>query len=534
MDFSQKEHLSNMVKAACSMEDISVLKKLLPTAESLVGYRDMSNGGSFLHTLMYSHLEHPVAFLDEVIKEYGLDENIELKKQLFLKRNSRGKYAADFTYVYPYLAPEVKIVFEAARGKDVSQMTDVTDNRSKFEKEKVALYLELKKHIQSFDMGSARDVAFGVSRRYGDASDNSFDAFPKGTPVSDAMYIPDKEGKPALYVLGSIQEEYPEIRLLNYANEKEGIKENISVLRGIKLNSKETFLSQAIDKMDFPEDFYAHFHTLQVFEEDYKRLNNDAGKNAMYQYFTQNRGAVVFETEQQRDFASNSKSNGYGGYVIDRVTKENGKDVGYPIIVLPSGNQFGVQDKYDKNDKSTFANIERKLYHELFHAIDLSGTMCFSEMPIFRYAMMLEECNPKGKFGYIYGIINRHYESESYNLESAAYIMGVANKDVLADSPLLSKVYELGECFAIAKQKGDKRALGCLMTATDRFPDNRLLRIEHMRFMANKEQGAPFEISEDKRQFWESRLIQLMDRTIKKMTNMQNGNMSAKGKDVSR
>ncbi len=533
MNFAQKVHLSNMVSTACSMQDIGLLKKLLPSAESLVEYHDMSNGGGFLHTLMRSNGDRSVDFLNQVIKEYGLGNNKELEKQLFLKRNSSGKYAADFTYIYQFLHPKPKKQFEEFRGRDVSQMTDLTDNRSDFEKEKIALYLKIKKHIQSFKTDKAKDVAFGISDRYIDASDNSFDRFSKGTPVSNPLYLPDKDGKPALYVKGSVVEEYPEIRLLNYADKETGTKEDVCVLRGIKVDSKETFLSQAIDKIDFPEDFGIHFQSLKVFEDDYKNLKNNEGTSATYRYFTQGRGAVVFESKQQ-NIDGNSNSSGYGGYITSEVTKEDGKYVGYPIIVLPSGFTFGVQCKYDKNDKSTFANTERKLYHELFHGIDLNGDTHFSEMPLFKYAMMLEESNPKGKFDYIFNLVNKGYKKDFYNIEMAAYIMGVANKDILADSPLLAKVYELGECFSVAKSEGNEKALSHLMTATDKLPDNLKLRIAHNHFMVNKGQGKQSKLDEDKRRVWENQLIKLMDGTIEKMKNTQKGRTNINRNELDR
>ena len=100
MDYNEKVHLCNMVKVACSMQDIKLLKSLLPTPDKLVEYRDMQNGGSLLHTLMYANGDNPVEFLNSIITEYNLDNNPELKKQLFLKRNANGKYAADFPYIY--------------------------------------------------------------------------------------------------------------------------------------------------------------------------------------------------------------------------------------------------------------------------------------------------------------------------------------------------------------------------------------------------------------------------------------------------
>ena len=237
MDYKDRQHLSNMVRVACSTQNMHLLKELLPTPEKLVEYSDMQNGGGVLHTLMYANGDNPTEFLNSIITEYNLDKNPELKKELFLKRNANGRYAADFSYIYEYLHPITKREFLKAQKKDVSDMTDLTDNRTEAEKNKVKLYIQLKEQIKSLNNESANDVAFGIPKAFKDVSGNHFDSFPVGTPVSNPLYLPDKNGKPALYMRGSIQEEYPEIRLLNYENKENDIKEGVCVLRGMKINS---------------------------------------------------------------------------------------------------------------------------------------------------------------------------------------------------------------------------------------------------------------------------------------------------------
>lgn len=508
-----------MVKVACSMQDIRLLKQLLPTPEKLVEYNDMQNGGSLLHTLIYANGDNPVEFLNSIITEYNLDNNPELKKELFLKRNANGRYAADFYYIYKYLHPETRNQFEEYCGKKTSASNDFSDNRTEAEKNKVKLYLQLNEQIKSLNNESAKEVAFGIPKAFHDASDNHFDSFSVGTPVSNPLYLPDKDGKPALYIRGSIQEKYPEIRLLNYENKKNNIEEGACILRGMKINSEESLFSQAIRKMDFPEDFVLHFHALRVFEDDYKRLRENEGKNATNRYFSKHRGAIVFETEQQKGLETNNQSSGYGGYITSFRTSENNQFIEYPIIVLPSRG-LGVQNKYNENDKDTLLNTQRKLYHELFHGIDVSGNTHFSEIPLFKYAMMLEECNPKGKFNYLFNIANS-YENNSYNLEMAAYIMGMADKEVLKESPLLSKVYELGECFAIAKANDDKGALSRIATSMDRSLHNTSLRAKHLRFMAGKQNGTKFEMDETQRQSFEKHIINQIDKTIETIKNNQ-------------
>ena len=530
MDYSEKEHLCNMVKVACSKQDIKLLKSLLPTPDKLVEYRDMQNGGSLLHTLMYANGDNPVEFLNSIITEYNLDNNPELKKELFLKRNSNGKYAADFSYIYKYLHPEIRNQFEQYCGKKTSVSDDLSDNRTEAEKNKIKFYLQLKDQIKSLNNENAKEVAFGIPEAFHNASDIHYDSFASGTPVSNPLYLPDKDGKPALYIRGSIQEEYPEIRLLNYENKENNIEEGACILRGLNINSEESLLSQAIRKMDFPEDFVFHFHSLQVFEDDYKRLRESEAKNATSRHFNKHRGAIVFETEQQKRLETNNQSSGYGGYITSFRTNENSHSIEYPIIVLPSRG-FGVQNKYNENDKDTLSNTQRKLYHELFHGIDLIGHTHFSEMPIFKYAMMLEESNPKGKFDYLFDIANG-YNNNSYNLEMAAYIMGMADKEVLKESPLLSKIYELGECFAIAKANGDKGALSRIATAMDRSFHNTNLRAKHLHFMIEKERGNKFEIDENQRQSFEKHIINQIDKTIETIKNNQQSKTINKDREI--
>ena len=527
MDYKEKEHLCNMVKAACSTQDIKLLKELLPTPEKLVEYQDVQNGGGLLHTLMHAYGDNPVEFLDSIIAEYNLDANPEIKKELFLKRDANGKYAADFNYIYDYLHPQVRNAFDSFCGK--SEPKELSDTRTDAEKNKVKLYSKIKKQIKLLSKDNPKEIAFGIPKAFNDTSDNHFDAVSSGTPASNALYLPDKDGKPALYIRGSIQEEYPEIRLLNYADKESNIEDGVCVIRGVKLNSKESYLEQAIKKMDFPEDFAAHFHALQVFEEDYKRLSENEAKNAMNRHLNKRRGAIVFETAQQKDVDGNNNSSGYGGYIVQLKTPEEGKTVEYPIIVLPSMG-YGVQEKYDKSEKhkDTFVNIQRKLYHEMFHGIDKFDGVAFSEMPIFKYAMMLEESKSDGKFAYMFDIANGYKKGE-YNGEMAAYIMGMVDKEALKDSPLLAKVYELGECYAIAKANNDKGAISRIETAMDRSPHNTTLRIKHHHFMRGKESGSKFEMDENQRQSFESHIIKQIDKTIEIIKSNQQSKTINKG-----
>lgn len=140
LSYDKKVTLSNLVSVACTAHNIEWLKKALPTAQDLLEYRDMRNGGGVLHTLMYAHDTKDagaVKFLREIMKTYEVDKNPELKEALFMKRNTNGKLAADFSYVYQYMHPESKKAWEAFRGHDVSEMTDLTDRRTAGEKNKI-------------------------------------------------------------------------------------------------------------------------------------------------------------------------------------------------------------------------------------------------------------------------------------------------------------------------------------------------------------------------------------------------------------
>ena len=318
-----------------------------------------------------------------------------------------------------------------------------------------------------------------------------------------------------MYIKGSIQEEFPEIRLRNFENKENGISEDFCVIRGLKLNSDETLLSQAIDKIDFPEDYGKHFYALQVFEDDYNRVRQSPYLSAMYRYFTKNRGALVFESNEEK-IEHNGNGGSYGGYCSLGVTEKGDK---YPIVVLPSkySYEYFAQHKYTTEHQDNWNNNERRIYHELFHAVDLSGKMHFSDMPIFKYGIMLAEMDKNDKIKAPFDIVNQ-YPSSEYNREMAAQIMGVAEEDILKESQLLSKIHRLGQYFAIAKENDNKAALSCLAGAMLNSPAERELRIAHMRFMSAKENNGKFDFIDDNRlDFLKHRLIKSLDDTTLKM-----------------
>ena len=55
LSYHEKHSRCNLVRAICSNGNIRALKEEIPTVEELLAYRDMNNGGSILHSLMYSH-----------------------------------------------------------------------------------------------------------------------------------------------------------------------------------------------------------------------------------------------------------------------------------------------------------------------------------------------------------------------------------------------------------------------------------------------------------------------------------------------
>jgi len=523
LSYNDKISLTNKVATACSMHDIKYLKELLPTPHDLGEYRDMQKGGGILHTLMYAYdtkeTSSSVEFLKEIMKVYDIENNPQLKEALFMKRNAGGKLAADFTYIEEYLRPDLKKCFLDWRGHDVSQMTDVEDKRTQGEKNKVELYLFIKEKVKAMKTATTKEDAHAIISPYQDRSEASVDQFDKGTPVSDAMYLPDGKGNLGAYMIGSAHEEYPELRLRNFRNKEN--KEDYCVLRGLRPDSKETLLSQAIDRIDFPEDYAEHFHTLEVFEDDYKRLKEDEGKAATYRYFTQNRGAVIFESGQD-EIDGNGKGS-YGGYFTSYLTEENGKNIGYPVVVIPSlpPDHYSAQHKYKGKYKDIWGNNnERPLYHELFHVADLSGSFHFSEMPIFQYAMMLTETDKNNRIVDPFQIVARYPASE-YHKEMAAQIMGIADDSVLEKSPILQKIHKLGEYFAIAKLNNNTGALSYLSTVTDSLLGKIDFRMTNDYFMAAKKGGKPFDgLNEEKRTDLEKKFIIVLDKAVKKMEGM--------------
>lgn len=131
-----------------------------------------------------------------------------------------------------------------------------------------------------------------------------------------------------------------------------------------------------------------------------------------------------------------------------------------------------------------------------------------------------------------YKEIDHLYNIESYNSEMAAYILQHPNKEALKESPLLSKVYELGECFAIAKANDDKGALSRIATAMDRSPHYTNLRAKHLRFMAGKQNGTKFEMDETQRQSFENHIINQIDKTIEIIQSNQQNKTINKGREI--
>lgn len=526
LSYNEKDSLSNRISAVCSMRDIKRLKEFLPTVQDLMEYRDVRNGGGILHTLMCAfdtrEASSSVDFLKEILKAYDIENNPQLKEALFMKRNDKGKLAADFTYVEEYARPDIKKMFFDWRGKDASHMTDLTDKRTQGEKNKVELYLFIKDQVLSIKKESTKEQAHAIIKPYRDRSEESVDSFEKGTPVSGATYLAGDRGKLGPYMIGSVHEEYPELRLRNFKNEEN--KEDFCVLRGLRPDSKESLLSQVIDRIDFPEDYVPHFKALKVFEDDYKRLREDEGKMATYRYFTQNCGAVIFEGGQDETAKGNSKDENakYAGYRCQRmhVDPENGNMRKYPIVVVDS-TDISNQIMHDENRVNDWNNNERTLYHELFHEIDLGSGAHFSDTKMFKYAMMLAETDQNNKITTPFLTVNGYYPASQYNCEMAAQIMSLTDSGVLGASPLLQRIHRLGEYFAEAKANKNMKALDCWSIANNQ--DRRLEQIperSYIAFMAAKTAGSPFLMDEQPRATYEKTLIRRMDETIVKMAQM--------------
>lgn len=452
LTYNEKLKLHSSVSTACATQNLEWLKKALPTAQDLVEYGDMNHGGGFLHTLMHSvdmKAGDPVLFLKKVMQAYSLENNPELKEKLFLTRNESGTLAANLAFIYPLLKDDEKKI-------------------TSFEQGKINLYKAIAKYtlplLPKQALPNPHQIAKEMKNAHGDS-------FPDGTPV--AIYHTSHNPDTSLY-WG--QEQYPEIRLRCIGNKDKKIEERSCSITGLDPNNSLSLKKQIFKAVDFPEYFDINWSVVDIFEDDYKRLRKNDGQFAMYRYFNKLRGAVVIESRQEDIY-------NYAGYTISYNTQENGKKIAYPIIVIPSTSASGF---YNPESNTWADSQERVLIHELFHQVDLFEEPHFSDMPVFKYAMMLTEQNKNNKIKDPFMMVNLCYNKELYNIEMAAQIMGVASPEIYKDSPLLSRVYKLGTYFVMAKADNNNKILNCLANAMENCPRRHSMKTNHIKFMMEK------------------------------------------------
>ena len=476
LTYTEKHSRCNRIRAICAMGDIEALKKLIPTTEELLAYVDMNNGGSFLHTLMYSgesktNTPDQVEFLKQVFKEYGLDENEEARRKLLLRKNARGKYAADFTYALNFTSHSIKATFDELVGKTVPTQLE-PDTRTDFEKNKVTLYTILKAEIIKVRPPAQKSDVHKIGHDYSPHEQHSTEK--SGTPTTGGMYIPDKDGNPALYILGSIRETYPVIKLRNI----DEYGDDVAIIENLDPNSPKGLREQALAKIDFPEDFIHHFKALEEFEQTYQNMRDDPDQFAFMRNFVQQRGSLIFEDQRDPDVNGNTKSGyDYGGYACEKIV--NGEK--FPCIV--------VRSDYASTAKSDWKSKTSTLLHELYHRVDLSKDINLSQLPITQYVLMLSEQNPNTPIKDAHKIVNEAYPPTEYEKEVIAQLMSITDKDTLGSSPLLRNFYALGKYFATAKADKCPALMHRIAHAHEILPEETLIQLhsEYLDFKKAKE-----------------------------------------------
>lgn len=475
LSYHEKHSRCNLVSAICSIGDIKKLKEIIPTVEELLAYRDMNNGGSVLHTLMYSRENKSrnisqLEFLQQIFKEYGLDQNEELRKQLLLKRNSRGKYAADYMYVLQYCSNQTK---QSVAQFLEQQYESKPDTRTDFEKNKVHIYNFLREEILKVRYPAQKSDAHKIGDDYSTSAEYSSEK--SGTPTTHGLFLPDKDGNPALFIRDSVKEVYPEIRLRNI---KENGEDDVIVIKNLDPQSSKSLAEQVFENLDFPDEFEHHFAALREYEKDYKNMRSDPNQFAYMRNFVQQRGAIIFEDTKDPTHIGNSNSgNDYGGYAGKATDKDTSTN--FPVIVLRS-------DYYGKYHDRTYST----LLHELYHKVDLRTRDPLSELDITKYTFMLAEQSPDNPIKTAFDTVNSAYPPNEYETEITAQVMSVKNKSLLSASPLLKQFHNLGEMFAMAQTDNCPALTERIRNACITLPKEELeqLQIMYREFMTAKEE----------------------------------------------
>lgn len=503
--------LKNHIEEAYRNRDIKYLKKIFPEATDLIAH------GHALWIMTHAKGARqsdktPKEFIEEIFKEYKLDDQPELKKQLLLQRGPNGKYAAD-GLVTPETRnalllkdrPNKKTTKEQAinQATDFMQYHNITiegtdivirgssiDNRNQKYKELAKIletaygffqnglavksnnketrahfktetarpivealsnklkekqqhlgfnmyvqrdaYQFLKEQIKAVEPEPTKEDIHRIGPEYNDPRIEDRQA--TGTPVSGGLWLTDHEGNLVAYRAGSIKETYPEIRLRNIGDENK--KEQSVTLKELNPNSKKSLVEQVMEKTDFPEDFQHHFNALSIWEKDYQEARKDEERFSYIRYFTQNKGAYIFEDKKDKTVKGNGKEEGgnYNGYAGMRRTS-SGEE--YPCIVCRS-------DMLDKKPDKTF-------FHELYHRVDLHNGLKLSDQALTQFTFMLCETNNNNSFKSPFVVASSVYPPSEFEKEALAQIMSYETDKHFENNPLLTEFYKTGKLFALAK-----------------------------------------------------------------------------------
>ena len=418
--------LKNHIEEAYRKRDIKYLKKIFPEATDLIAH------GHALWIMTHAKgasqsNKTPKEFIEEIFKEYKLDDQPELKKQLLLQRGPNGKYAADLLNSIIVHAPSQKKFFDLIKSEGLERTQNATSRRYKI----AEMYFFLKEQIKAVEPEPTKEDIHRIGPEYNDPRIEDQQA--TGTPVSGGLWLTDHEGNLVAYMDGSIKETYPEIRLRNIGDENK--KEQSVTLRELDPNSKKTLVEQVMEKTDFPEDFQHHFNALSIWEKDYQEARKDEERFSYIRYFTQNKGAYIFEDKEDKTAEGNGKEGGdYEGYAGMRRTS-SGEE--YPLIVCRSD--------------ALKEELEKTFFHELYHRVDLHNGLKLSDQALTQFTFMLCETNNNNSFKSPFVFANAGYPPSEFEKEALAQIMSYETDKHFKNNPLLTEFYKTGKLFALAK-----------------------------------------------------------------------------------
>ncbi|MBR6674404.1 MAG: hypothetical protein IKL32_00585, partial [Alphaproteobacteria bacterium] len=333
-------------------------------------------------------------------------------------------------------------------------------------------YLFLKEQIKSVLPEPQIEEIHRIGTQYEDKR-RPQDKQADGTPVSGGWWLTDKEGNRVAYMDGTIKETYPEFRLRNIGDENK--KEQTATLRDLDPYSDKSLVEQVVDQLDFPDDFTQHFNALSIWEKDYQEARKDEQRFAYIRYFTQNKGAYIFEDKKDPKVRGNGKEEGkgvYGGYAGMLIDK-NGER--YSRIVCRS-------DLLKNNPNKTF-------FHELYHRVDLHNGLTLSNQDITQFSFMLAQTNNNNLFKNAFQIVDECYPPSEFNKEVLAQIMSYETDEHFKNSDLLKEFYKTGKLFALAKADKVPAMEHRIQHALYDMPELNELNDMYKYFMKDKEEA---------------------------------------------